>query len=146
MKVYVASSWRNNKQPSVVNILKGVGHEVYDFHHPSTGDDGFHWTEVWEQFDDDWHNGTMEQFIEALKHPVAISGFNKDMFALRMCDACVLVLPCNRSAHLELGYAVGVGKITIIMLDSDCEPELMYSMVDRLCVNITDVVNALEGK
>lgn len=31
MKIYVASSWRNGRQPYVVDMLRERGHAVYDF-------------------------------------------------------------------------------------------------------------------
>lgn len=31
MKIYVASSWRNPSQQTVVQALRGAGHDVYDF-------------------------------------------------------------------------------------------------------------------
>jgi hypothetical protein len=65
------------------------------------------------------------------------------MNALRDCDVCVMVLPCGRSAHLELGYAVGAGKRTIALLQGECEPDLMYKMVERLCVSIEEVLQAV---
>lgn len=37
MKIYVASSWRNQYQPEVVATLRAVGHEVYDFKNPRPG-------------------------------------------------------------------------------------------------------------
>ena len=49
-KIYVASSWRNIFQPSIVLCLKKMGHEVYDFRNPKDGDKGFHWSEI----DSDW--------------------------------------------------------------------------------------------
>ena len=33
MNIYVASSWRNQKQPDVVTALRENGHTVYDFKH-----------------------------------------------------------------------------------------------------------------
>ena len=57
-------------------------------------------------------------------------------------DAFVLVMPCGRSAHLELGWAAGAGKPTAILL-SDGEPELMYKMVDDICVSIDEVIEAM---
>jgi hypothetical protein len=41
MRIYVASSWRNLYQPTVVTALRQEGYEVYDFRHPAPGDDGF---------------------------------------------------------------------------------------------------------
>lgn len=34
MKIYVASSWRNTFQQSVVSELRLMGNEVYDFMNP----------------------------------------------------------------------------------------------------------------
>ena len=126
-KIYVASSWRNLIQPAIVTILKSIGHEVYDFRHPANNDDWFHWTEI----DPNWQSWTPEEFKQALEHPVAESGFKKDMDALDRSDACVLVMPCGRSAHLELGYAIGKRQKTVILLEAG-EPELMYKMVDHI--------------
>lgn len=141
MKIYIASSWRNDRQPEVVVALQTAGHDVYDFRNPKPGDQGFRWREVAnanqlcdpQKFRD-----------EVLTHPRAREGFESDMNALRNSDACVLVLPCGRSAHLELGWATGQGKRTIVLLtDPLDEPELMYLMNDRLCVSIEEVVEAL---
>ena len=33
-KIYVASSWRNEYYPEVVEKLREAGHEVYDFRNP----------------------------------------------------------------------------------------------------------------
>lgn len=142
MKIYVASSWRNEKQPDVVRAIEEAGHEVYDFRHPSMGPgargQGFHWSQI----DPNWKRWTPIQFADALNHPVAKDGFESDKMALDWCDACVLVMPCGRSAHLELGYAIGAGKRSIILL-SDGEPELMYGLAWRLSPNIEDVLVGL---
>lgn len=138
MNVYVASSWRNQAQPSVVDALRTAGHEVYDFRHPAPGNDGFSWREI----SPNWETWTPAQLIEALKHPVSCAGFKLDMDALKACDACVLVLPCGRSAHLELGWATGAGKKTVVLL-AGAEPELMYKMCDHLCLDIGEVLAAL---
>lgn len=75
---------------------------------------------------------------------LAKAGFDQDKKALDWCDTCVLVLPCGRSAHLELGYAVGQKKETFILLHPDkFEPELMYMMVDHMVTNIPDLIDRL---
>lgn len=139
MKVYVASSWRNEYQPDVVAALTGAGHDVYDFRHPAPGNEGFHWTSV-QPAPSPW---TGEMLREALIHPIAVEGFNADMDALRGCDACVLVLPCGRSAHMELGWAVGAKKFTVALMLGPDEPELMYRMLDQVCTTIEEVVEVL---
>jgi hypothetical protein len=136
MKIYVASSWRNSFQPQVVATLKAHGHEVYDFRNPTEGNKGFHWSEI----DPEWKSWSVEEYVEALDHPVAEAGFKMDYDALNWCEACVGVMPFGRSASLELGYACGAGKLTAIVLH-DGEPELMVKMVDHLIPGI----DALSG-
>ena len=137
LRIYVASSWRNAGQPSVVNALRCDGHQVYDFREPAPGLGGFAWSDI----DPDWQNWSPAQMAQALKHPIARQGFALDMAALALCDACVLVMPCGRSAHLELGYAVGAGKWTAVLQEESAEPELMYAM----CSLITTSLNELRA-
>ena len=139
MKVYVASSWRSPHQPDVVLALRAAGHEVYDFRNPPTRS-GFAWSDI----DPDWQSWTVAEYVHALDHPLAMAGFKSDMDALRWCDACVYVLPCGRSASMELGWAVGAGKLTIALLD-DAEPELMIKMVDHICTHLGEVIQFLGG-
>jgi nucleoside 2-deoxyribosyltransferase len=135
MKIYVASSWRNNIQPLVVEALRKEGHEVYDFKNPEPGNHGFRWSDI----DPEWKAWDPKEFRKALHHPIANDGFYRDMKALNECDVCVLVLPSGRSAHLEAGYAVGAGKPMIVLLQEG-EPELMYKMTHYLCTNIDEVI------
>ena len=139
MRVYVASSWRNRYQPAVVRLLSEEGYDVYDFRHPVPGDDGFQWSEI----DPRWQDWTPEQFRAYLDDPTACSGFELDMNALRACDACVLVAPCGPSAHMELGWACGAGKRTIVFMPEACEPELMYRMVHGIAVSAYEMVQLL---
>lgn len=55
------------------------------------------------------------------------------------CDLCVLVLPCGRSAHLELGYAVGAGKVTIVLIPDAQERVLGHTMDCRPCATCGDL-------
>lgn len=139
-RVYVAASWRTLIHPYVVQELRIAGFEVYDFRSPTPDNKGFHWSEI----DANWQNWTPIEFRDALEHPLAINGFKHDIEALRRCHACVLALPCGRSAHLELGYAAGLGKKTAVLLNSS-EPELMYKICDKLCLDVPEVVKWLKG-
>ncbi|MCP4706127.1 MAG: hypothetical protein GY865_16125 [candidate division Zixibacteria bacterium] len=139
MKIYVASSWRNNHQPEIVKILRKVGHKVYDFRNPKPGDNGFQWSEI----DPNWQSWSPSEFQEALTHPIAERGFGLDWEAMGWADAGVMVMPCGRSAHLEAGYFVGAGKKLFILLDNG-EPELMYNMADHVCVDESELLSTLE--
>lgn len=122
MKIYVASSWQNSHQPAVVTILRGMGHQVYDFRNPEPGNTGFHWSEI----DPDWESWSPIQYRSALNHPLAERGHASDMAALESCEACLLVLPSGRSASWEFGYACGKGKRGAVFMPEPCAPELMY--------------------
>jgi hypothetical protein len=137
MKIYVASSWRNLIQPGVVGALRAAGHEVYDFRNPPNGS-AFSWSAI----DPNWQSWTPDEHVDALKHPMAVAGFNSDMEALRACDCVVLVLPCGRSAHLELGWAVGAGKKTYVLEMEPIEPDLMYAMCDGIFTEWSDLLDA----
>jgi hypothetical protein len=141
MKVYVASSWRNAKQPHIVALLRSAGHEVYDYKNPARGVKGFSWSDA----DPGLKNNGPRYFASKLdENEVALAGFRRDRDALNWCDVCVLVLPCGRSAHLEAGYACGQGKKVLFMLDEDgWEPELMYLLGSGFCITDQDLLVAL---
>lgn len=150
MKIYVASSWRNSRQQEVVGALRAIGHDVYDFRNPEPGDNGFGWRQCRPAGMAPRESGedkiTDPRFFrdEVLTHSVARAGFRKDMNALRSAAATVLVLPCGRSAHLELGWATGHGQRTVVLLDDPMsEPELMYLMNTCICVSLEEVLSAL---
>ncbi len=136
--IYVASSWRNKYQPEVVQVLKDMGKRLYDFRNAGTAHAGFHWSEV----DADWKSWDATRYKAGLEHPIAQEGFKSDMDALLASTDTLLVLPCGRSAHLELGCAVGKGQNTAIFLPpgETIEPELMYKMVGKLLVDWGEVV------
>lgn len=138
----MASSWRNPMQPAVVATLRAAGIECYDFRDPSgDGSGGFSWRDVRDE-----PSGAIpakgddlvpvDEYLRMVHHPVATDGYDRDKAAMDRADTFVLVLPCGRSAHLELGWAVGAGKRTAILLEDPAEPELMYRMVDLLAADM----------
>lgn len=144
MKVYVASSWRNELQPSVVAACRAAGHETYDFKNPAEGDVGFSWRQLPGRPREEWDAEYFAQVV--LDEPVAARGFELDMTALRAADACLLVLPCGRSAHLELGFAVGRSKLTIVLMPHLDEPELMSRMCDYVATSLDEALLCLSSK
>lgn len=138
-RIYVASSWRNQWQPSVVQRLRDVGHQVYDFRNPWPGQHGFSWREI----EPDWQNWSAEKYREILlTNPICAQGFLADLRAMKWADTGLLIMPCGRSAHLELGWLAGAGKRTMMLL-ADAEPELMALLVDDICLSIEEVVERL---
>ena len=128
MKIYVASSWRNQFYPDVVKKLRLLGHEVYDFRNPSKGNHGFHWSEI----DPNWEYWQPYEYVKNLKHPIAEKGFKIDFDAMKWAECCIMVLPCGRSANTEAGWMKGAGKQVHVFMPIAQEPELMYKIYDSV--------------
>jgi hypothetical protein len=145
--VYVASSWRNPMQPAVIHTLRAAGIDCYDFRNPEAGT-GFSWQEV-KPHDEpgirgkgsDWES--VNDYLAMVNHPRAIEGYDADFAAMEKADTFVMVLPCGKSAHLELGWAIGAGKRTAILLEDPVEPELMYRGADFLARDLFELLGWL---
>lgn len=107
MKIYIATSWKNEAlAKTVAQILRNDGHEVDCFCDPSSGRYVFHWTEFVEKEEDLKHYDA----ISFLNDPRTQRAFKEDKAYIDWCDAVVMIHPCGKSAHLEAGYAKGSGK------------------------------------
>lgn len=122
-KIYVASSWRNQHQQTVVTKLREWGYEVYDFKNPPNGK-GFSWSEV----SPDWQKWNLEEYRKGLDHSAAVRGFISDFNGMARADECLLLGPCGRSASIEAGWMAGAGKKVVVFLPEMQEPELMYNL------------------
>lgn len=127
MKIYLASSWRNEYQAAALAVLRHHGHEVYDFKNPAPDDRGFSWTQTDPELKTDL---TVARMKRSLQHPAAVRGFGNDFRAMEWADACVLLLPSGMSAHLEAGWFAGAGKFVAVYAPEIREPELMYKTFD----------------
>jgi hypothetical protein len=139
-KIYVASSWRNERQGEIVKLLRRNFYEVYDFKEPIPGGKGFGWSEV----DPQYKGWDAAAYRKALDHPASVAGFQSDWNAMQWADTGVLLLPSGRSAHIEAGYFVGAGKQLFILLDRENEPELMYKMATAICLDTIELLADLE--
>ena len=138
-KIYVASSWRNEFYADVVSSLRAAGHDVYDFRNPPSGDEGFKWSWVAEDYMD-W---APQEYRKQLMHPKAVRQFGNDIRAMESCDVCVLVLPCGRSAHTEAGWFAGRGREVYAYIPVRQEPELMYKLFTGVCCTMDELLEAL---
>ena len=127
--------------------LRALGHEVYDFRgaddgwRAELGSGGFSWSDV----DPDWKNWPEDvpRYLRGLEHPRAVEGYNRDMDALKLADMCILVNPCGQSAHAELGFACGAGKLTAAWCPAIREPDLMLKMAGFITDDWDSLVNWL---
>lgn len=142
LKIYVASSWRNQSQPNTVIGLRACGYEVYDFREPKPDETGFSWKTI----DPNWEEWNTAQWREALKTPIAKAGYKNDRDGMDWADVCVLLLPCGRSAHLEAGFMAGQGKPVFTLACETVEADLMNLLLgpaENLCATFPELLEAL---
>jgi len=124
-RIYMASSWKNDRLDTVAQRLRNAGHEVYDFRtaNPAVN---FNWGMVSEGADPFNPVLSARQQQAAIRHPIAQRAFGNDRGGLEWADTGVLVMPCGQSAHLEAGFLLAQGKPVHILLADDMVPELMH--------------------
>ena len=129
MKIYIASSWKNeNTVKYVSSRLREAGHEVDCFADNSTGRYVFHFSEI----------GDRESLnaVNFLADERSQRAFLEDKKWLDWCDCVVMVLPAGKSTHLEAGYAKGCGKKLYIFGQFPYgEFDVMYGFADKLIPN-----------
>jgi hypothetical protein len=131
-RIYTASSWKNKLYPEVVTTLRSWGHYVHDFRDPKMS-----YVFQWSKVAPNWEGWNQKDYIKALQSPQAIKGFQSDKTGILTTDTTLLILPCGKSAHLELGFAAGMGRQCFIYMDEELpkgkegwEIELMYKFVE----------------
>lgn len=145
MKIYIASSWKNQARClEVAKLLRARGHEVDCFCDGSTGRYSFHWSEMVAREED---LASFDQF-RFMRDPRSDRAFDEDFKFIQWAEACVLLLPSGKSAHLEGGYIKGSGRLLYILGDfPPGEFELMYKWADgvfRYDDDLADFLEALE--
>ena len=148
-RIYISSSWRNDVHQKLVALLRENGHKVYDFQHPAGRND----RNVWEGVSSSLHLSTAyyqgiltgDDYDRMLEEKDVRDRFSDHFNAMRDADTCVLLLPCERSSHVEAGYMAGVGKRVFVYDTSvHVKPELMYLIFDGYFHCEADLLEALK--
>jgi hypothetical protein len=139
VKIYVASSWKNGEYFELLRTLRGKGYEPLDWR-----EKGFGWNQVTGTPAGEM---TPQQYRdEVLTHPRACEGFANDHDKMMDADACILLLPCGRSAHLEAGWFWGQGKPLHIFIPVFDTPELMYKGATSISFTVHELLGALKAQ
>lgn len=122
-KVYVVSSWRNPDFDDFVKAIANIrdddtGKALYEVYNFKTRGVSYHYSK----------KESSEDFWKVLGNEEARGIFRRDMTYLRNADIVILLLPSGKSAHLELGFACGLGKDAYVVLNGVFEPEITYLM------------------
>lgn len=146
MKIYLASSWKNqNAVLNLAGIFEKEGFEVDAFCRATDNRYSFHWSEL-VGTEDDLKN---YDAIDMLTDPRTQRAFKEDKKWLDWSDCVILVLPCGRSSHMEAGYAKGQGKLLYIYGHMPKgEFDVMYGFADGLfrSEELLSLIVELKGK
>lgn len=135
--VYLIGALKNDRVPEVGGILRAQGFDVMD-----------EWFTPGRHADTNWQKYERQRgrsYAEALKGRAATNIFLFDRAYLDLSDVAILIMPAGKSAMLELGYAKGRGKRTIIYLDGQ-EPErydIMPKFADKVVLTEEGLLLAL---
>ena len=145
MKIYTASSWRNKIYPDVVDLLKSLGHEVYDFR-KAISTTGKQTAFNWEEIDPDWEKWDTKTFFRNLGHELAVNAFISDYRGMVEADVCLLITPSGNSSHIEAGYMKGLGKpLYIFMSEQSQRPDLTYKLADGIFTSLGEIKEFFSG-
>lgn len=130
MKIYIASSWKNQKRVLMLaERLEQEGFEVDAFCRATDKRFAFHWSE----FVDDEVELLKYDAISFINDLKVQRAFREDKSWLDWADTVVMLMPCGKSSHLEAGYAVGQGKrLFIYGFFPKGEFDVMYGFADGL--------------
>ncbi len=133
MNIYLIGSLRNLQVPVVASKLRDAGHGVFD-----------DWYAAGPTADDSWQayeQGNGYTLAEALTGHAARHTFELDRKHILRSDAVVLLMPAGKSGHLELGFAVGSGKLGYVLFDKEPERwDVMYCFADDVFTSIEDLL------
>ena len=121
MKIYIASSWSNPYLDDIASILNDRNHQVHDFR--ANG--------ATRPAPPPLTDGSLDNFMSFLHLPSVQSRYQLQCAALVDAEVLLCVLPCGRSAHVELGMALGLA-IPVVLVNDGSEPDLMDLGVDAV--------------
>ena len=118
MKIYIASSWSNPFLDEIVSILNDQNHQVHDFRANGGNRLG-------------GPDGSLDNVMSYLDLPSTQTSYQRQCAALVEAEVLLCVLPCGRSAHVEIGMALGLS-IPVVLVHDGIEPDLMHLGVDAV--------------
>lgn len=134
--IYLIGSMRNPKVPVIAKELRSWGLEIFD-----------DWYSPGKNADDEWQAYEASRgrtYKEALAGEHAETVFNFDKRHLDEAEAAILLAPCGKSAHIELGYMIGKGKPAYVLMPGEPERyDIMYKFATGLYTTLDELRRAL---
>ena len=124
--------------PRVAAQIRAAAFNVFD-----------EWYAAGEFADNSWRDyekARGHNLPEALKGEAARHVFEFDKKWLIAADAVVLISPAGKSAHIELGWALGQGKPGFVLLDNDPDRyDVMLMFATGVATTIDELLRMLRG-
>lgn len=136
MRIYLTGSLENPRIPDLAIALREAGHSVFDDWFAAGPDADKMW-KVYEQ-----RRG--RTYVEAVRAGLAAQHvFDFDRFHLSQADIVILAMPCGKSGCLELGWALGQGKLGYVLLDDPTKWDVMFKFATNVFDNLNDLLTEL---
>lgn len=140
MKVYVASSWRNDFYGTLVGMLRAAGHDVFDWRDPPASKP----IPSWKHLVDDPARVTGPRQRELYEHPDAVQALAADLGAVADADVVIGLQPFGVSATVEVMEARRLGKHVALML-ATTNFELMLGVLENRFTTPAELMRWLRG-
>ena len=135
---YIIGSLRNKEIVPFANKLQALGYEAFA-----------DWISPGPDADDylrDYAKARGLDYRQTLETHAARHIFEFDKHHIDRCDAAVMLMPCGRSGHLELGYVRGQGKPGFIVFDQEPERvDVMYQFASEIFFSQEEFLGWLNG-
>ena len=130
MKIYIASSWKNQHGVEMLTaLLREKGHEIISWIENCNDEAG-----AGGMSTEDW-----------LKTDKADKSFQFDITGATTCDLFILYTYAGNDAHAELGAAWAKGIPIVGLWQKGYQEGLMSRMVGEWCGNYQDILEMVEG-
>lgn len=136
LKIYLAGGLVNPQIVEITKLLQEAGHTPFS-----------EWYTPGPEADVRWRDYELSigfSYREALKRPSAQNTFNFDKKHIDDSDVMLMILPCGKSAHMELGYMIGTGKPAHILMPEEPERwDVMYNFATAVHYNLQEFLDAV---
>lgn len=133
MKIYIASSWKNQHGVEMLTaLLREKGHEVISWVENNYGENHNHVTKKFS-------------FDEWLNSEESDASFEFDTNGCKECDLMIFYTYAGCDAHAELGVAWAHNKIILGFYQKGAELGLMSKMIRDWVSRYTDVLDYVEN-
>ena len=136
IRVYLIGSLRNREAvQQVAARLRDNAYEVFD-----------DWLAPGPEADDYWkeyEEARGRSYEQALKGWAAKQIFEFDSYHIQRSDIGILVMPCGKSGHIELGVMIGLGKRSYVLMDKPDRWDVMYKYAKNVFFDLDALVAGL---